>query len=163
MGEAAEQPVTDQTVEQPDSTQTTSPGANLDSGWPEGYLEAMRESSHAQLDPARSRAEIAWQRAQIAWARSKEIVEDRARVRGVRELLQESELARLYARYVTMPVIEQAKGVLMAQQNCDAEQAFDLLRRASQRSNTPVRELAAKIVQHAQGQRPSRTSGKTAR
>jgi hypothetical protein len=45
-----------------------------------------------------------------------------------------------------MPVIEQAKGIVMAQSGCDPEAAFDLLRRASQRSNVPVRELAAQIV-----------------
>ena len=30
----------------------------------------------------------------------------------------------------TMPVIEQAKGILMAQHGCGPEEAFDLLRRA---------------------------------
>jgi AmiR/NasT family two-component response regulator len=49
-----------------------------------------------------------------------------------------------------MPVIEQAKGVLMAQQGCDANQAFDLMRKASQRSNLSVRELAERIVKTAQ-------------
>jgi AmiR/NasT family two-component response regulator len=29
-----------------------------------------------------------------------------------------------------MPVIEQAKGILMAQHRCGADEAFDLLRRA---------------------------------
>jgi hypothetical protein len=45
-----------------------------------------------------------------------------------------------------MPVIEQAKGIVMAREGCGPEEAFDLLRRASQRSNVPVRELAARIV-----------------
>jgi AmiR/NasT family two-component response regulator len=45
-----------------------------------------------------------------------------------------------------MPVIEQAKGIIMAQSQCGDAQAFDLLRRASQRANVPVRELAAQIV-----------------
>jgi hypothetical protein len=43
-------------------------------------------------------------------------------------------------------VIEQAKGIIMAQSHCGGAQAFDMLRRASQRSNVPVRELAAQIV-----------------
>ena len=43
-------------------------------------------------------------------------------------------------------MIEQAKGILMAQSHCGNAQAFDLLRRASQRSNVPVRDLAAQIV-----------------
>jgi AmiR/NasT family two-component response regulator len=48
-----------------------------------------------------------------------------------------------------MPVIEQAKGILMAQSGCSADQAFDMLRRASQRSNVPIRELAPKIIEGA--------------
>ena len=65
------------------------------------------------------------------------------------DLIQQSEYARLLARLETMPVIEQAKGIIMAQSHCGHAQAFDLLRRASQRSNVPVRELAAQIVAKA--------------
>jgi GAF domain-containing protein len=43
-------------------------------------------------------------------------------------------------------VIEQAKGVLMAQRHIDAEQAFDVLRDASQRYNRKLRDIAAGIV-----------------
>ena len=43
-------------------------------------------------------------------------------------------------------VIEQAKGILMAAQHCDADEAFDLLVRASQRENVKVRDLAVRIV-----------------
>lgn len=32
-----------------------------------------------------------------------------------------------------MPLIEQAKGIIMAREGCGPEEAFDLLRRASQR------------------------------
>ena len=63
-----------------------------------------------------------------------------------RNLMQQSEHARLLARLESMPVIEQAKGIIMAQSHCGHGQAFDLLRRASQRSNVPVRDLAAQIV-----------------
>jgi ANTAR domain-containing protein len=45
-----------------------------------------------------------------------------------------------------MPVIEQAKGIIMVQSQRGDGQAFDLLVRASQRSNVPVRDLAAQIV-----------------
>jgi hypothetical protein len=54
----------------------------------------------------------------------------------------------------TMPVIEQAKGILMAQQRCGPDEAFDLLRRASQRFNVPVRVLAARVVHGAQPPEP---------
>jgi GAF domain-containing protein len=43
-------------------------------------------------------------------------------------------------------VIEQAKGVLMAQRGVDAEQAFEILRQASQRYNRKLRDVAAGIV-----------------
>ena len=43
-------------------------------------------------------------------------------------------------------VIEQAKGVLMAQRRIDADAAFDLLRDASQRYNRKLRDIATGIV-----------------
>jgi GAF domain-containing protein len=47
-------------------------------------------------------------------------------------------------------VIEQAKGVLMAQRHVDAEQAFEILREASQRYNRKLRDIAAGIVDGTQ-------------
>ena len=47
-------------------------------------------------------------------------------------------------------VIEQAKGVLMAQQGVDAEQAFEFLREASQRSNRKLRDIALGVVASTQ-------------
>jgi ANTAR domain len=67
--------------------------------------------------------------------------------RAERERLRESAYARMWARLDTLPVIEQAKGILMAQQRCGADEAFDLLRRASQRANVKVSVLAAQIVE----------------
>lgn len=43
-------------------------------------------------------------------------------------------------------VIGQAKGILMAQDGVTSEEAFDILRRASQRSNRKVYDLAEEIV-----------------
>lgn len=43
-------------------------------------------------------------------------------------------------------VIEQAKGVLMGQRDCSADDAFEMLRRASQRENVKLREVAQRIV-----------------
>jgi GAF domain-containing protein len=43
-------------------------------------------------------------------------------------------------------VIEQAKGVLMAQRHVDAARAFDILREASQRYNRKLRDIAEGIV-----------------
>jgi GAF domain-containing protein len=52
-------------------------------------------------------------------------------------------------------VIEQAKGVLMAQRHVDAEQAFEILRDASQRYNRKLRDIAAGIVESTREARPS--------
>lgn len=48
------------------------------------------------------------------------------------------------------PVIEQAKGVLVAREGCTTEEAFDMLRRASQRTNIKLRDMAALIVERAE-------------
>jgi AmiR/NasT family two-component response regulator len=69
--------------------------------------------------------------------------------RSQRAMLHDSAYARLQARLATLPAIEQAKGVIMAQTGCGPEEAFDLLRRASQRGNIPVRELALAVVTRA--------------
>jgi hypothetical protein len=62
------------------------------------------------------------------------------------DLLRRSPYARLVARLETLPTIEQAKGILMAQHRCGPDEAFDTLRKASQRCNVPIRELAARLV-----------------
>ncbi|HWE56262.1 MAG TPA: GAF and ANTAR domain-containing protein [Acidimicrobiales bacterium] len=49
----------------------------------------------------------------------------------------------------TRTVIGQAQGVLIARQNIRPEEAFDILRRASQRTNRKLREVAAEIVASA--------------
>ncbi len=46
----------------------------------------------------------------------------------------------------TMQVIEQAKGIIMAQQRCSPDEAFDLLHGMSQRTNIKLYALAAQIV-----------------
>lgn len=43
-------------------------------------------------------------------------------------------------------VIGQAKGMITERYNIDAVRAFDLLRRLSQESNTPVAEIAHRLV-----------------
>jgi GAF domain-containing protein len=47
-------------------------------------------------------------------------------------------------------VIEQAKGVLMAQRRVTAEQAFEILREASQRYNRKLRDIARGILDSTQ-------------
>ena len=51
--------------------------------------------------------------------------------------------------------IEQAKGVLMGAQRCSADEAFQILVRASQRENRKLRDIAQQIVTTAAQARPS--------
>ncbi|GIE99254.1 GAF and ANTAR domain-containing protein [Paractinoplanes rishiriensis] len=46
-------------------------------------------------------------------------------------------------------VIEQAKGIVMAQRRCTADEAFTLLSRTSQDSNRKLRDVAADLVRRA--------------
>jgi hypothetical protein len=47
--------------------------------------------------------------------------------------------------------IEQAKGALMGLVGCDADQAWNTLRRASQEFNVKLRELAVALLEHVSG------------
>jgi GAF domain-containing protein len=47
-------------------------------------------------------------------------------------------------------VIEQAKGILMGVQRCSADEAFEILVRASQRENRKLREIASDLVGRSQ-------------
>lgn len=48
-------------------------------------------------------------------------------------------------------VIDQAKGILMSRESCGEDEAFELLRRVSQDSNTKVRVVAQEMVNRAAG------------
>jgi hypothetical protein len=52
----------------------------------------------------------------------------------------------LLKRLESQAPIEQAKGIIIAQTHCDPDHAFEILRRASQRSNTKLRVLAVDLV-----------------
>jgi AmiR/NasT family two-component response regulator len=71
--------------------------------------------------------------------------------RSAQERQYGSGFAWLQARLGTMPVIEQAKGIIMAQQRCGPEEAFEVLRRASQQANVKLHVLAAQLVEHIAG------------
>jgi anti-anti-sigma regulatory factor len=118
-----------------------------------------------RLETARAQAAASYKRARELWQQTEDMLADNQMLRqevretcqgrppgpARRELLQRSPYARLEARLQTMPVIEQAKGIIMAQSACSDAEAFDMLRRASQRSNVPVRELAVQLVAKSAG------------
>jgi hypothetical protein len=123
----------------------------------------------ARLKNARSRGAAVRERARQLCRQSEHVLAVTAAVMEViggaparghsaeawQDALHRSEFARLMARMESMPVIEQAKGIIMAQSRCAPGEAFDLLRRASQRTNVPVRELAAQMVAQAAAPAPS--------
>ncbi|MDT7846927.1 GAF and ANTAR domain-containing protein [Streptomyces justiciae] len=51
-------------------------------------------------------------------------------------------------------VIDQALGILMAQERCSAERAFEILTRASQQRNVKLRDLAHDLVESVGGRPP---------
>ncbi|WP_395571519.1 ANTAR domain-containing protein [Streptomyces sp. BK79] len=63
-------------------------------------------------------------------------------------VLQE-EVEQLRHALVSRPVIDQATGVLMALHGCTSEEAWHILREASQRSNTKLRAVAAAVTASA--------------
>jgi GAF domain-containing protein len=65
------------------------------------------------------------------------------------------ETANLRIALTSRSTIDNAIGILMGQQQCTAEEAFDLLRRASQHRNVKLRELAAQIVSGVVRQKPA--------
>jgi hypothetical protein len=75
--------------------------------------------------------------------------------RAEREILHESAFARLAARLDSQPVIEQAKGILIAQVGCTPDEAFTMLRAASQRTNVRIRDLARDIVERTASRKQS--------
>jgi hypothetical protein len=105
-----------------------------------------RETLHEALEAARAENRVQSERLKAATARLQAILEWIETGRPQREILRDSAFARMNARLESLPVIEQAKGILMAQQRCGPEEAFDLLRRASQRANVKLHVLAEQIV-----------------
>ncbi|HEY2669885.1 MAG TPA: ANTAR domain-containing protein, partial [Rugosimonospora sp.] len=47
-------------------------------------------------------------------------------------------------------VIDQAKGIIMGERRCTAEEAFAILSKVSQDSNRKLRDVAAALVDRAQ-------------
>ena len=110
-------------------------------------------AARLEFDAQRRRYEAAMARLQVT-------LDQVRNGRSQREILHDSAFARLQARLDTLPVIEQAKGIVMAQCQCGPEDAFDLLRRASQSANVKVSVLAGRIVEQVAA-RDSRPGGKT--
>jgi len=110
-----------------------------------------------RLEAARLEFETQARRFEAARARLQVTLDQVRNGRPQREILHDSAYARLQARLETMPVIEQAKGILMAQHRCGPDEAFDLLRRASQSANVRISVLAARMVEQVASPEPQAT------
>jgi AmiR/NasT family two-component response regulator len=62
----------------------------------------------------------------------------------------QKDIDNLHAALTSQPMIEQAKGILMARHNCGPDRAFRLLAEASQRENRKLRDVAAAVVASVQ-------------
>jgi GAF domain-containing protein len=69
-------------------------------------------------------------------------------------------IATLRTALTSRSTIDQAMGILMAQQRCDPRTAFDLLRQASQHRNIKLRDVAAQIVGNVGRDSPGAPSGR---
>jgi len=72
----------------------------------------------------------------------------------LRQARQAQLQTQLAEAMVSSSIIDQAIGILMAQQRCTAATAFDLLRRASQNRNRKLRDIAADIITKVSGAPP---------
>jgi AmiR/NasT family two-component response regulator len=73
----------------------------------------------------------------------------------VRHDRQAQTSAQLEEALSSRSVIDQALGILMAQQRCTAEKALTLLRSHSQNTNRKVRDVAADLIQRVSGSPPA--------
>ncbi len=60
---------------------------------------------------------------------------------------------QLRAALASREIIGEAKGIIMERQSCNRDEAFDILRRASQRENRKLRDLAEELVQRVEARR----------
>ncbi|MEV0224471.1 ANTAR domain-containing protein [Streptomyces sp. NPDC050704] len=82
---------------------------------------------HSAADPAAHHSAVAAERAE-----------------QVRQL--QEEVRQLRQAIVSRPVIDQARGILMAVESCSSDEAWHVLRDASQHANTKLRTVATAVV-----------------
>ena len=68
----------------------------------------------------------------------------------------DDEIRHLQRALRSQPVIEQAKGLLMAQHGCTPDEAFGMLMQASQRENRKLRDIAGAMIEGATPGAPDR-------
>ncbi len=99
-----------------------------------GAMNVYAAIAHAFGEEPRQAAELLARQASIALANARTYGECGNKIRQLQDALE------------TRVIIEQAKGILMVTNGCDADGAFDLLKRRSQRSNQKLRSVAEAVV-----------------
>jgi AmiR/NasT family two-component response regulator len=72
----------------------------------------------------------------------------------LRQARQDQLTTQLEQALESRTTIDQAMGILMAQQRCGSEEAFALLRMHSQNTNRKIRDLAGDIIRRVSGATP---------
>jgi GAF domain-containing protein len=72
----------------------------------------------------------------------------------LRQARQDQTATQLEQALASRTTIDQAMGILMAQQRCTADEAFALLRAHSQNSNRKIRDVAADLIHRVTGELP---------
>jgi GAF domain-containing protein len=73
----------------------------------------------------------------------------------LRQARQDKVTAQLEQALESRATIDQAMGIVMAQQRCSADEAFALLRAHSQNTNRKLRDVAAEIIERVSGAPPA--------
>ncbi len=139
------------------ATVLISPDLRAETRWPDYAAAAVRLGVLASLSvPLPMQTEVVgalncYSRTPTSWSHSAVAVELAAHVAvAVGNAITHDETARfaadMQAAMLNRAVIEQAKGVIMAQNRCDPEAAFAVLRQASMGRNVKLRDLAGSIV-----------------
>lgn len=104
--------------------------------------DPLRAAPHPEPEPARTSAPAP---SAVALERAERL-----------HVLQE-EVEQLRQAIASRPVIDQARGILMATHGCTSDEAWHILRETSQLSNTKLRDVAAAVTASAKpdGPRPS--------
>jgi ANTAR domain len=112
-------------------------------------MQSQAAVRHARATWAKVSAE--WQQVEARWVRAEQVREVWLSCAPSRGPRQYSAYARMQVRLASVPVIEQAKRIIMAECGFTADEASDALWRASVCSQMRVRELAATIVARTAG------------
>lgn len=129
-------------------------------------LLAQVTRNRFDIEDLTSRADAADERADAAERRADEIEAQAALDREIMAALQvdaalsRDQVAHLEKALASSRTIGAAVGILMASRNLDQEDAVVVLKQASSRSNTPLRELAETIVADQQHHRSSPSLGR---